>query len=94
MRAQLEYVVERAELANVELRVLPLAAGAHAGFSGAFDIMRFRADPDLVFIETCGGDMYIDRLEAYADAWRRLEAAALSERRSVAMIAAVAKELS
>jgi transcriptional regulator with XRE-family HTH domain len=94
MRAQLEYVVERAELANVELRVLPLAAGAHAGFSGAFDIMRFRGDPDLVFIETCGGDMYIDRLEAYADAWRRLEAAALSERRSVAMIAAVAKEMS
>ena len=94
MRTQFEYLVERAALANVELRVLPLAAGAHAGLSGAFDIMRFREDPDLIFIETCGGDMYIDRAEAYTDAWRSLEAAALSEQDSVVMIAAVAKEMS
>jgi hypothetical protein len=86
MRAQLEYVVGRAALANVELRVLPLAA--HAGICGAF--VRFREDPDLVFIETCGGDMYI----AYTDAWRRLEAVALSERESKALIAAAAKEMS
>lgn len=94
MRAQFEYLLERAALANVELRVLPLAAGAHAGLSGAFDIMRFREDPDLIFIETCGGDMYIDRPEAYTDAWQSLEAAALSEQDSVVMIAAVAKEMS
>jgi DNA-binding XRE family transcriptional regulator len=94
MRAQLDYLAERAALANVEVRVLPLAAGAHAGHSGAFDIMRFRDDRDLVFIETCGGDMYVDRTEAYTDAWRRLEAAALSEEESRAMIAAAAKEMS
>jgi transcriptional regulator with XRE-family HTH domain len=94
MRAQLEHVVERTALANVELRVLPLAAGAHAGLSGAFDILRFRDEQDLVFIETCGGDMYIDRPEAYADAWQRLEAVALSKEESKAMLAAVAKEMS
>jgi transcriptional regulator with XRE-family HTH domain len=91
MRAQLAHVIDRAELANVELRVLPFAAGAHASLSGAFDILRFRGDRDLVYVETCGGDMYIDRPEAYTDAWRRLEAAALSEQESRAMIAAVAK---
>ena len=94
MRAQLEYVVERTALANVALRVLPLAAGAHASLSGAFDIMRFRDEHDLVFVETCGGDMYLDRTEAYTDAWRRLEAVALSERESIATVVAAAKEMS
>jgi transcriptional regulator with XRE-family HTH domain len=94
MRAQLDHVVERAELANVEIRVLRFAAGAHASLSGAFDIMRFHDDRDLVYVETCGGDMYIDRPEAHADAWRRLATAALSEQESRAMIAAVAKEMS
>lgn len=94
MRAQLHRVVEQTALANVELRVLPLAAGAHSGLGGAFEIMRFHDDADLVFIETCGGDMYIDRIEAYTNAWRRLEDMALSEQDSMSMIAAVAKERS
>jgi hypothetical protein len=93
MRAQLAHLIDRAELANVELRVLPFAAGAHASLSGAFDILRFRDDRDLVYVETCGGDMYVDRPERYTDAWRRLEAAALSERESRAMIAALEKEM-
>jgi transcriptional regulator with XRE-family HTH domain len=94
MRTQLEHVVERSALANVELRVLPFAVGAHAGLTGSFDILRFHDEQDLVYVETCGGDMYIDRPKAYTDAWRRLETVALSEEDSRFMIAAVAKEMS
>lgn len=89
MRAQLEYLGERATLPNVEIRVLPLAAGAHASLSGSFDIMQFRDEHDLVYLETRGGHMYLDRPEPFADAWSRLEAVALSREKSIAMIAAL-----
>jgi transcriptional regulator with XRE-family HTH domain len=94
MRAQLEYLVERAALPNVQVRILPLAAGAHASLTGPFDIVRFRDEQDLVYLETRGGSMYLDRPAQFADAWRRLEAAALSEKQSIAIIAAVEKEAS
>ena len=94
MRAQLANLVERAALANVAIRVLPFAAGAHASLSGPFEIMQFRDEQDLVYLETRGGYMYLDRTEPFADAWRRLEGAALSEKQSAAMIAAVEKETS
>jgi len=89
MRAQLEYLVERATLPNVEIRVLPLAAGAHACLSGSFDIMQFRDEDDLVYLETRGGHLYIDRPEPFADAWHRLEGVALTEKESLAMIGPV-----
>jgi len=94
MRAQLANLVERAALANVAIRVLPFAAGAHASLSGPFEIMQFRDEQDLVYLETRGGYMYLDRTEPFADAWRRLEGAALSEKQSAAMITAVEKETS
>ncbi|MGI9100625.1 MAG: helix-turn-helix domain-containing protein [Solirubrobacteraceae bacterium] len=94
MRAQLANLVERAALTNVAIRVLPFAAGAHASLSGPFEIMQFRDEQDLVYLETRGGYMYLDRTEPFADAWRRLEGAALSEKQSAAMIAAVEKETS
>jgi hypothetical protein len=93
MRAQLAHLVERGALANVDIRVLPFAAGAHASLTGPFDIMRFHDERDLVYLETRGGSMYLDRLESFADALRRLEAAALSEPESRAMIADLAKEM-
>jgi hypothetical protein len=88
MRAQLEYLVERATLPNVEIRVLPLTVGAHASLSGAFDIMQFQDEQDLVYLETRGGHLYLDHPEPFADALCRLESVALSEEQSIAMIAA------
>jgi len=91
-RAQLADLVERAALPNVEIRVLPFAAGAHASLTGPFDIVRFRDEQDLVYLETRGGSMYLDRLEPFAESLRRLEVAALPEKQSSAMIATLAKE--
>lgn len=94
MRAQLRYLLERAALPNVEIRVLPAAAGAHASLTGPFDIVRFRDEQELVYLETRGGSMYLDRPEPFADALRRLEAVTLSEKKSIAMLVAVEKETS
>ncbi|MEW1721204.1 helix-turn-helix transcriptional regulator [Streptomyces sp. NPDC093109] len=41
MRAQLEHLLTLTERPNVQLQVLPYAAGAHAGMSGAFSVMSF-----------------------------------------------------
>ena len=41
MRAQLERLVEAADLPNVTLQVLPFEAGAHAGMDGTFAILDF-----------------------------------------------------
>jgi transcriptional regulator with XRE-family HTH domain len=89
MRAQFEHLIQRAALPNVEIRVLPLAAGAHASLSGSFDIMQFRDEDDLVYLETRGGHLYLDRPEPFADAWYRLEGVALSQESSIVMIGAV-----
>jgi transcriptional regulator with XRE-family HTH domain len=88
MHAQLEHLVEQAKLPNVEIRILPLAAGAHASLSGSFDIMQFHNERDLVYLETRGGHMYLDHPEPFEDAWFRLEAIATPKEESIAIIAA------
>ena len=93
MRAQLEHLLERAELPNVELRVIPFAAGGHASMSSAFDVLHFRGEDDVVFLETRGGIMYLERTEPFSEAWRRLEAVALSAQESAAIIARLADEM-
>jgi transcriptional regulator with XRE-family HTH domain len=90
MRAQLEYLVERVALPHVEIRVIPFAAGAHASLSGAFDVLRFRDEHDVAFLETRGGVMYLERSEPFTEVLDELRSVALSEEDSVAMIAAIA----
>ena len=84
MHAQLEHLVEQAKLPNVEIRILPLAAGAHASLSGSFDIMQFHNERDLVYLETRGGHMYLDHPEPFEDAWFRLKAIATPKEESIA----------
>jgi hypothetical protein len=92
MRAQLKRIVDVAAQANVELRVLPFAAGAHGGMTGTFTILRFRDDQDVATIATRGGDVYYEDVEPFAQTLRRLTATALPHRKSVAMIAAMRRD--
>ena len=93
MRAQLLHLLDCAALPSVELRILPFAAGAHAGFAGRFTILRFRDDRDLAHITTRGGDIYFEDAVPFDQAQRRIKAVALSQKESVAMIAAATKEM-
>jgi hypothetical protein len=63
MRAQLERLIEAAELPNITLQVLPFVAGAHPAMVGAFSILRFadRELPDVVYLEHLTNAAYLDR---------------------------------
>jgi hypothetical protein len=90
MRAQLAYLAERAALPHVDIRVIPFAAGAHASLSSGFEVLRFRDEHDVVYVETRGGVLYLERAEPFVEALRELRAVALSAEESADMIAAIA----
>ena len=92
MRAQLKHLVDIAAQPNVDVRVLPFGTGAHGGMTGPITILRFRDDHDVATVETRGGDFYLEEVEPFAHALRRLTAATLPQRKSVAMIAAMRRE--
>lgn len=60
MRAQLERLLELADLPHITLRVIPYAAGALPAPNNKFIILRFAqpAVPDVVFIEGLTEDLY------------------------------------
>jgi transcriptional regulator with XRE-family HTH domain len=62
LAAQIEHLRRTARLKNVEIRVLPWSAGAHAAMAGAFRIMDFEdaEDPDVVYLESHVGALYLE----------------------------------
>ncbi|OUC98530.1 transcriptional regulator [Streptosporangium minutum] len=82
MCSQLQRLLDITDLPNVTVQVLPFAAGAHSGTSGAFQIMEFPepADPDVVFLENLTDSLYVERdadVYRYTVAFDHLRAKAL-----------------
>jgi hypothetical protein len=97
MRAQLERLVEAAELPNVTLQLLPFEAGAHAGMDGTFAILDFPepGDPDVVYAENATGGLFLEKseeLRKYIFIFDHIRAAALRPEESVNMIRKLTKE--
>jgi transcriptional regulator with XRE-family HTH domain len=97
MRAQLNRLVQAAELPHVSLQVIPFARGGHAGASGAFSILRFqeRDLPDVVYIEQLTSALYLDQrpdVEHYLEVVDQLSGEALTPADSTAFIEQVARE--
>src|SRR6202008_4969254 len=65
MRAQLERLVEAAELPNGTLQILPFEAGGPAGMDGTFAILDFPepSDPDVVYAENATGGLFLEKSE-------------------------------
>lgn len=98
MRTQLQRLIEVSALPKITLQVLPFSAGPHAGLDGDFTIYSFSdpADPDLVFIENSGGDLYLedaDRIERYRLIFSHLQTAALNTVESVRALTDVQQDL-
>jgi transcriptional regulator with XRE-family HTH domain len=98
MRTQLQRLIDVSALPKVTLQVLPFSAGPHAGLDGDFTLYSFSdpADPDLVFIENSGGDLYLedtDRTERYRLIFSHLQTAALNTVESVQTLTDVQKDL-
>jgi transcriptional regulator with XRE-family HTH domain len=98
MKAQLRYLIEvSTSRPNVNLQVLPFAAGAHAAASGPFVIMKFPEAPDLgvVYLEGQTGGIYlesVDEVARYTLSFEHLRASALSTAATVRLIEEVARE--
>jgi transcriptional regulator with XRE-family HTH domain len=98
MQAQLRHLVEVARnQPNVNLQILPFAAGAHAATSGPFVIMKFPESPDLgvVYLEGQTGGIYLEssaEVARYTLVFEHLRAMALSTAASVRLIEEVAEE--
>lgn len=93
MRGQLLHLAEMAERSDVDLQVIPFAAGAHAGTLGPLVILGFAEGEDVVYCETYAGDLYPETVGSYDDVFNRLAQEALSNGRSVDLIRGVAEEL-
>lgn len=103
MAEQLGHLVRRAELPNVSVRVLPLAAGAHNGaLAGAFVMLEFppvkrtASEPPVVYCESVTGALYLDRPEEFAvyeNIWSSLDLLALDEEESRRLILKIKEEV-
>ena len=94
MRDQLEHLLKVSELPNVTLQVLPFNQSGAAATGGPFILLRFAdADlPDIVYLEQLTSALYLDKrtdVETYLVLIDRLAAAALTPRRSQAMISSL-----
>jgi transcriptional regulator with XRE-family HTH domain len=62
MAEQLETVLNRAELPNVTVQVLPFVVGLHRAHAGSFVVLEFPVGvgADIVYIEGHAGDTYLE----------------------------------
>ncbi len=97
MRSQLTALLEAAERPNVEVRVLPLRRGAHAGLDGSFWLYEMPDPyPDVACVETLGSALYVEEdvaVDRFRQAYHQLNATALDGKESAALIVAATKEL-
>lgn len=98
MRAQLQHIAEMADLAHVNVQVLPFRAGAHAAMNESFIVLSFPvpADPDVVYLESQAGSLYLEQrpeVERYAAMFSHLIAKALDPDESISLLARAAAEM-
>jgi transcriptional regulator with XRE-family HTH domain len=63
MRAQLEHLIEMAELPGVTIEIMPFSAGGHSAAGGPVTILRFPEDeiPDVVYLEQLTSAVYANK---------------------------------
>jgi transcriptional regulator with XRE-family HTH domain len=98
MRAQLERILDVAELSAVTVQVLPFSAGTHPAMDGPFMMLGFpeSADLDVVYLEGKTTSLYLeeaDQVGLYSKVFNVLRARALAPRESRALIAQAAREI-
>jgi transcriptional regulator with XRE-family HTH domain len=97
MHAQLQRLIERSELPNVTLLVMPDDLGAHAGLDGPFSILQFETGArPVVYVECQAGNLYLEKdddLRRCQQTMNHILAAAPGPEPSLALIRQAAKEM-
>jgi Domain of unknown function (DUF5753)/Helix-turn-helix domain len=65
IRAQVQHLIEIADLPNVTLQVVPIYSRAYAAVGGPFTILRFAEPylPDIVYLEQLTTALYLDKIQ-------------------------------
>ncbi|MGW9373335.1 helix-turn-helix domain-containing protein [Streptomyces xanthophaeus] len=95
MRDQLDRLIDFRDCREVRVQILPFSAGQHPATVGAFNVLRFEGDPDIVYAESYGSAHVTANPETASDCAHRydhLQATALSVEDSAALIARVREE--
>ncbi|MGW1137815.1 helix-turn-helix domain-containing protein [Streptomyces zhihengii] len=95
MREQLARLLEFRDHRWMRIQVLPNVAGEHTSLDGAFNLLRFDQDPDIIYTEDLISGHMTANPETIREATRRyahLQAAALSVEESAALIGRVMEE--
>jgi hypothetical protein len=97
MRAQMERLIEVAELRHVTVQVVPFGQGGHAAAGGAFTVLRFGEPevPDVVYIEQLTSALYLDKREDvdhYLEVMNNLSTDALTPVQSAHFLAKIIGE--
>lgn len=93
---QLQHLKTAARRPHIDIRILPLGAGGHAGMAGTFHLFEM-ADPypDVAFIDNLAGRLYVEepnRVERFHRAYDQLLKAALGSKKSAELITAVLED--
>ena len=97
MRAQIQRLIEAADMPNVILQVMPFRFGGHAAESGAFTILRFPEQdlPDVVYLEQLTSALYLDKrddVDQYLQVMERLSVDSQTPGASVELLSDMLKE--
>src|SRR6266568_6622665 len=97
MLAQLEHLLQIADLPNVTIQVVPFHVGPHAAAGGPFTILRFPEPdlPDLVYLEQLNSALYLDQpddVTGYLTVMNQLCVQAETPAASKAMLRALLKK--
>jgi hypothetical protein len=97
MRAQMNRLIEVAELRHVTIQVVPFRRGGHAAAGGSFTVLRFgEADlPDVVYIEQLTSALYLDKrddVDHYLEVMNHLSTEALTPARTGRFLAEITRE--
>ncbi|QMU68742.1 helix-turn-helix transcriptional regulator [Streptacidiphilus sp. P02-A3a] len=97
MRAQIQRLIEAADMPNVILQVMPFRFGGHAAESGAFTILRFPEQdlPDVVYLEQLTSALYLDKrddVDQYLQVMERLSVDSQTPGHSVELLSELLKE--
>lgn len=96
MTDQLAHLRELAEFPNVTIQVLPFGKGAHPGLGGAFALLEFETDPSVVYVDSPGGNLYLEKqrdVRRFVQAFDLLMATALDPDESTAQLESAAREM-
>lgn len=98
MRAQIDRLLDAAQMPNVTLQVAPFAGGPHPGTYGPFVLFRFGMPelPDMVYSEYLTGAVYLDaraEVATHLEVMDRMAAQAASAHRTKVILRDLRKEL-